>query len=55
MSDDKPQKPPPDPRAAARRAALFGVVLALICNLLPHHLQTPCKMLASVCTGGNTP
>lgn len=36
----------------ARRFALVGGVLGLLCPLLPVEYQAPCKALATICTGG---
>lgn len=34
-----------------RRAAIAGVVLALVCKSLPPDYQAPCEALARICTG----
>lgn len=43
-----------DTRALARRAkraALLGAALAIVCHLLPSDYRAPCEVLLSVCTG----
>ncbi len=41
-----------DRKKIAKRAALIGAVLAIICNLLPHEYRAVCHAIAQVCTGG---
>lgn len=38
-----------------RRAVLAGMLLALLCRALPVDYQTPCELLAQLCTGGVLP
>lgn len=46
---------PPDPKRRARRAALFGIALGLLCSALPHDYREACRAVASICTGGISP
>lgn len=35
-----------------KRSAVLGVVVALVCLLLPPEYKTACELVAHVCTGG---
>lgn len=34
-----------------KRAAQFGAVLAIVCQLLPHHYKVICEAVAQICRG----
>lgn len=36
----------------AKRAAIFGAVLALVCHLLPPDYRAVCDVVATICRGG---
>lgn len=40
-----------DAKRLAKRAAVFGAVLAMLCHLLPTEYRAPCAALASICKG----
>ncbi len=42
----------PTQKKRMRYAAIIGVVLALVCESLPHEYQAACQIVASICTGG---
>lgn len=35
----------------AKYAALIGLVLGVVCNVIPPKYQTVCKTIANLCTG----
>lgn len=35
-----------------KRAALFGLLLGLVCHALPPGYKAPCELLSKLCTGG---
>lgn len=39
-------------KRVAKRAAVFGFLLAIACNLLPHDYRVVCHSIANVCMGG---
>lgn len=39
-------------KRAAKYAALFGVLLAVACRLVPERYQSVCEAIAQVCTAG---
>jgi len=39
-------------KRASKRAAQFGVALAILCQLLPHDYRVICEAVAQVCRGG---
>lgn len=45
----------PSPRRIARRAALFGAALAVLCHFLPPEHREVCRVVANACTGGLLP
>jgi hypothetical protein len=47
VTDDEKKK-----RRAKRIAIGAGLVLGLLCNLLPSDYQAACHALANLCTGG---
>lgn len=53
MTDEKKQPTiTGDLRRLRRHAAVVGVVLAILCHIVPPEYRAACDALASLCTGG---